>query len=292
MTSVQCVLEMRSILGESPMWHAAERRLYWLDLQKPAVYRFDPSTGRNEPVKAELGRYVGGLVFRADGGLIVDKEDGLHAIDGATGRLTPIADPEPDQPGNWFNDAKVDRRGRIWAGTGDRGETAPTGSLYVFDPDHSWRAVDDNIICSNGPAFSLDGRTAYFSDSYIQQVVRYEIDPATGKVGPRQPFAHIAEAGVFPDGMTVDADGGLWVALWDGWCVRRYTADGKTDREVKLPVPRPTAMAFGGDGYRQLYITTASTGLSEAQLAEAPLSGSLFVCEPGVAGVAEPAYAG
>lgn len=292
MTNVQCALEMRSILGESPMWHATERRLYWLDLQRPALYRFDPARGKNERVEAALGSYVGGLVFGADGGLIVDKEDGLHAVDRATGRLTPIADPEPDRPGNWFNDAKVDRQGRIWAGTGDRGETAPTGSLYLFERDRSWRVVDSNIICSNGPAFSPDGRTAYFSDSYIQQIVRYAIDPMTGAVGPREPFAEITEAGIFPDGMTVDAEGGLWVAHWDGWRIQRYTPDGRIEREVKLPVPRPTAMAFGGDGYRQLYITSASTGLSDAQLAEAPLSGSLFVCEPGVAGIAEPAYAG
>src|SRR3546814_7625467 len=163
---------MRSILGESPMWHAAQRRLYWLDLQRPAIYRFDPASGRNEQVKAELGSYVGGLVFRGDGSLVVDKDDGLHAVDGSSGRLAPLADPEPDLADNWFNDAKVDRRGRLWAGTGDRNEAAASGSLYVFGPDHSWRVVDRNIICSNGPAFSPDGRFAYFSDSYAQPIGR------------------------------------------------------------------------------------------------------------------------
>ena len=162
----------------------------------------------------------------------------------------------------------------------------------MFDRDRAWHAVDDNIICSNGPAFSPDGRTAYFSDSYIQGIVRYAIDPATGTVGPRQGFAKVPDANVFPDGMTVDAEGGLWVAHWDGWRIVRYTPDGKVARTIALPVPRPTAMAFVGDGLRQLYVTTASTGLSDAQLEEAPLSGSLFVCEPGVAGLAEPGYAG
>jgi len=292
MTDVRCALELRSILGESPMWHETEQCLYWLDLQRPAIYRFDPASGRNEQVKAALGSYVGGLVFRADGGLVVDKEDGIHAVDRASGRLLPLADPEPDKPGNWFNDAKVDRRGRLWAGTGDRKEAAASGSLYVFDRDLSWRAVDANIICSNGPAFSPDGRTAYFSDSYVQQVVRYAIDPRTGAVGPRQPFVTVTDANVFPDGMTVDADGGVWVAHWDGWRIVRYTPDGQVERVVTLPVPRPTAMAFGGSDRRSLYVTTASTGLSDAQLAEAPLSGSLFVCEPGMAGLAEPAFAG
>lgn len=292
MTDVQCALETRSILGEGPMWHATERRLYWLDLRRPAIYRFDPASGRNEQITADLGAYVGGLVFRADGSLVVDKEDGLHAVDAASGRLLAIVDPEPDMPGNWFNDAKVDRMGRLWAGTGDRGETAPTGSLYVFDADHSWQVVDRNIICSNGPAFSPDGRVAYFTDSYAQEVVRYAIDPSTGAVGPRQPFVRIADADVYPDGMTVDAEGGLWVALWDDWRIMRYSPDGDADREIRLPVPRPTSMAFGGVDYRQLFITTASIGLSDAQLADAPLSGSLFVCEPGVHGLPEPAYLG
>lgn len=292
MTGVQCAFEMRSILGESPAWHSRTGRLYWLDLQRPAIYRFDPASGRNGQIPAQLGSYVGGLVFRADGALVIADADGLHALDPGGGALTPVADPEPHLPNNWFNDAKVDRRGRLWAGTGDRNEKAATGSLYVVDPDHSWQVVDRDIICPNGPAFSLDGRFAYFSDSYVQQIVRYPIDPATGEIGPRQPFARVTDAGVFPDGMTVDAEGCLWVALWDGWRIVRYTPDGRIERTITLPVPRPTAMSFGGDDYRQLFITTASTGLSAAQLAEAPLSGSLFVCTPGVTGLAEPAYAG
>lgn len=292
MTDVECAHQLRSILGESPMWHPTEQRLYWLDLRRPAIYRFNPASGRNGQVQAALGSYVGGLAFRTDGSLIIDNEDGLHAVDVASGRLTPLADPEPHLPGNWFNDAKVDRKGRLWAGTGDRNETAATGSLYVFGPDHAWQVVDRNIICSNGPAFSPDGRFAYFSDSYVQQIVRYPIDPASGEVGPRQAFVEIADANVFPDGMTVDAEGGLWVAHWDGWRIVRYTPDGKVERTVTLPVPRPTAMSFGGNDYRQLFITSASIGLSDAQLAEAPLSGSLFVCTPGIAGLPEPAYAG
>ena len=292
MLDAHCALEMRSILGESPMWHVAESRLYWLDLRRPAIYRFDPATGRNEPVKAELGSYVGGLVFRADGSLVVDNRDGIHGVDRASGRLLPLANPEPDKPGNWFNDAKCDRLGRLWAGSGDSKETAATGSLYVFERDHSWHAVDGNIICSNGPAFSPDGRTAYFSDSYAQQVVRYDIDPATGEIGRRRPFVKITAPDVYPDGLTVDAEAGVWVAEWDAWRIARYTPDGAFDREVRLPVPRPTAMAFGGNDFRTLYITTASIGLSDAQLAEAPLSGSLFACRPGIAGLAEPVYAG
>ena len=169
---------------------------------------------------------------------VVDKETGIHAVDRKTGELRPLADPEPDMPGNWFNDAKCDRLGRLWAGSGDRHETAPTGRLYVFERDHSWRAVDSGIICSNGTAFSPDGRVAYFSDSCAQQIVRYDIDPATGDIGPRRPFVKIGEENVQPDGMTVDAEGGIWVALWDGWRIERYTPGGKLDRTVKLPVPR------------------------------------------------------
>lgn len=292
MIDAQCALHMRSILGEGPVWHPGQSRLYWLDLRRPAIYRFDPGSGANEQIQAELGDYVGGLVFRADGSMVVNNRNGIHAVDIASGKLTALADPEPDKPENWFNDAKCDRLGRLWAGTGDSNETVASGNLYVFEHDHSWRVVDRNIICSNGPAFSPDGRSAYFSDSYAQEVVRYEIDPVTGEIGERRPFLKITEREVYPDGLTVDAEGGVWVAEWDAWRVARYTPDGTFDREIRLPVPRPTSMAFGGDDLRTLYITTASIGLSEAQLREAPLSGSLFECHPGVAGLPEPAYVG
>jgi sugar lactone lactonase YvrE len=290
-TTASCVLEIRSNLGEGPLWHAAERRLYWLDLLRPAVYRFDPKSRENEHLPADIGTYIGGLVFRARGGWIVVKEDGISAIDSG-GRRQKLLHPEAELPGNWFNDCKCDRQGRLWTGSADRDEKDPTGSLYVIDAGLRARRVDSGIICANGPAFSPDGKVCYFCDSYARQVFRYDVDPATGEVGPRQLFATVPDDGGYPDGMTVDADGFLWNAHWDGWRVTRYAPDGTIDRVIDVPVPRPTAPGFGGADLATLYITSASGGLSEQQLKEAPLSGSLFACEPGVRGLPEPMFAG
>src|SRR5215468_37265 len=280
-----CVLEIRSNLGEGPLWHAAERRLYWLDLLKPAIYRYDPVSGANEQLRAEIGSYVGGLVSRGRGGWIVVKDDGISAVDAVSGQRQVLLHPEADLPGNWFNDCKCDRQGRLWTGSADRGEKEASGNLYVIDAKLAARRVDSGIICSNGPAFSPDGRTAYFADSYVRRIYRYDIDPATGEVGPHRLFATIPDDAGFPDGMTVDAEGFLWNAHWDGWRVTRYAPDGRIDRVIEVPVPRPTAPAFGGEDLGTLYITSANGGLSEGQIKEAPLSGSLFACDPGVRGL-------
>ena len=292
MATAECVLEFRSNLGEGPLWHAGERRLYWLDLLRPAVYRFDPAQGRNEQLPADIGTYVGGLVFRARGGCVVVKEDGIYGLDVAGGGRQLLVHPEADLPGNMLNDCKCDRQGRLWTGSADRGEKDPTGHLYVIDATLRARGVDSGIIVANGPAFSPDGRTAYFADSASYVIYAYAIDPGTGKVGARRVFAQLAKDDGMPDGMTVDDEGFLWNAQWDGWRVTRYAPDGSIDRVIRLPVPRPTAPAFGDEDLKTLYITSASNGLSEAQLREAPLSGSLFACVPGVRGLPEPSFAG
>jgi sugar lactone lactonase YvrE len=231
-------------------------------------------------------------VFRAGGGWIVVKEDGISAIDPATGRREVLLHPEANLSGNWFNDCKCDRQGRLWTGSADRGEKDPTGSLYIIDAKLQVRRVDSGIICANGPAFSPDGKVCYFCDSYARRIFRYDVDRATAEVGPRMPFATVPDDDGYPDGMTVDAEGFLWNAHWDGWRVTRYAPDGTIDRVIEVPVPRPTAPGFGGPDLATLYITSAAGGLSEQQLREAPLSGGLFACEPGVRGLPEPMFAG
>jgi sugar lactone lactonase YvrE len=171
----------------------------------------------------------------------------------------------------------------------------PSGSLYVIE-GQSGRApgrvkqVDSAIVCANGPAFSPDGRHAYFADSVAEEIYCYDVDLDTGLISPRKLFVKTQNGQ--PDGMTVDSQGFLWNAMWDGWRVVRYAPSGEVDREIKLPVPRPTSVCFGGPRMDQLFITTASDGLSERQLAEAPLSGSLFVCEPGVKGLLDAEFNG
>jgi sugar lactone lactonase YvrE len=154
------------------------------------------------------------------------------------------------------------------------------------------RRIDSGIICANGPAFSPDGRTAYFTDSFAQEIYCYNVDLDTGLIGERKSFFRCSPDAGYPDGMTVDAEGFLWCCNWDGWSVTRYAAGGEIDRVLKVPVPRPTSVCFGGPRMDQLFITSASDGLSADQLREAPLSGSLFVCEPGVKGLLDAEYNG
>jgi sugar lactone lactonase YvrE len=292
MFQVECVLKIRSVLGESPLWQPEEGLLYWLDLRKPAIYGFVPATGRNKKLKASLNGYIGAMVLRRKGGLLLLDQRGVFVHDPKTGALRLFAKPAKDMRKLWFNDAKCDRQGNLWAGVGDRKEKRPLGILYRIGPQGRARKVDSNFICPNGPAFSPDGRLCYFADSYANKIYRYEIDPQAGKIGPRHLFAAVPPASGVPDGMTVDSEGGLWCCQWDGWRVTRYRPDGKVDTAIELPVPRPTSVAFGGANLDTLYITSASLDLTARQLKEAPLSGSIFACKPGVRGLLEPRFAG
>ncbi len=287
---VECVLKIRSILGEGPVWNEQEARLYWLDLRKPAIYRYDPATGRNSRVKAGLQGYIGGMVFRRNGGMMIVDQRGIFAVEPKSERLKPFAKPAKEMRQLWFNDVKCDRQGNLWTGAGDRKEAKPIGVVYRLTPRAKATKIDSKFICPNGPAFSPDGRVCYFSDSYACKIYRYDIDPASGKVGSRRLFAAVPEGHGVPDGMTVDAEGGLWCCHWDGWRVTRYDPDGGVDRVIMMPVPRATSVSFGDADLGTLYITSASIDLTRQQLKEAPLSGSLFACRPGVRGLVEPRF--
>ncbi len=267
--------------------------LYWIDLKAPAIYCFDVITRQNRQIPAALGKTIGGMVFARDGRMIVADAEGIHDLSTA-GHRNLLVNPESDQVGNAFNDAKCDPKGRLWSGTADIGETRPSGSLYVIEGQGQRRVrrIDSAIICSNGPAFSPDGRRAYFTDSFAQEIYCYDVDLDTGLIGERKSFVRCSPDAGFPDGMTVDAEGYLWCCNWDGWSVTRYAQSGEIDRVLKVPVPRPTSVCFGGPRMDQLFITSASDGLSADQLREAPLSGSLFVCEPGVKGLLDAEFNG
>jgi len=292
MAEVECILKFRSVLGEGAVWDEREGKLYWLDLRKPAIYRYDPATRKNAKVKAALHGYIGAMVLRRDGGMVVLDQRGIFALDGSSGALKLLAKPAANMRQVWFNDAKCDRQGNLWTGIGDRKEKRPLGVFYRVAPRGKATRIDHKFICPNGPAFSPDGRICYFADSYAFKIYRYDIDLATGKVGPRHLFAAVPEPEGIPDGMTVDSEGCVWSCHWDGWRVVRYDPDGRAIGRIDLPVPRPTSVAFGGSDLKTLYITSASIDLTRQQLKEAPLSGSLFACEPGVSGLVETRFAG
>ena len=291
MTEVRCLLEKRSVLGEGPIWRPRENSLYWIDLKAPAIYCFDVITKQNRQIPAALDKTIGGMVFARNGRMIVVDAEGVHELS-STGHRNLLIHPESDQVGNAFNDAKCDVKGRLWSGTADIGETRPSGSLYVIEGQRRVRRIDSAIVCSNGPAFAPDGRRAYFTDSFAQEIYYYDVDLDTGLISERKSFFRCNTDAGFPDGMTVDSEGFLWCANWDGWSITRYAANGQVDRVLKVPVPRPTSVCFGGPRMDQLFITSASDGLSDDQLKEAPLSGSLFVCEPGVKGLLDAEYNG
>lgn len=290
MAELSCVLPWGAQLGESPVWNARDGMLYWVDILHPAVYRFDPATGRN--AACETGKLVSAVIPAADGRLLVASQDGLEWLDFASGRLDAFANPEAGVNDNRLNDAKCGPDGAIWVGSMRIDATRPTGALYRVDAAGQSQRKEGGITVSNGLGWSPDGRTFYFVDTVPGLIHAYDCDPVTGALGARRDFVRIPLNEGRPDGLAVDAEGGVWCAIWDGWCLRRYLPDGRLDRIIDLAVPRPTSVAFGGPDLATLFITSARTRLPASTLSEAPLSGGLFSCRPGVAGVPVAAFGG
>ncbi len=235
---------------------------------------------------------ISGVWPRARGGLIVARHDGIVQFDADTGRRLPFAHPEAARPANRYNDGKCDRRGRLWIGSLDMGAAPNRGSLFRIDADGTATRMDSGFTVANGLGFSPDDTRMYFTDTGRRTIYAYDFDLARGEIAHRRPFVELAEAQGRPDGLAVDAEGFVWVALWDGWTILRYDPEGRVALRVPLPVPRPTSCCFGGPDLRTLFITSASVRLPEQALADAPLSGALFACVPGVAGLPETPFAG
>ncbi|MGZ8281394.1 MAG: SMP-30/gluconolactonase/LRE family protein [Allosphingosinicella sp.] len=278
--------DVHAVLGEGPVWVASAQQLWWVDIPERRIFRWSEAEGLTT---LEPGLHVCSLAPRAGGGFIGAGYDGFLEI--TEDRITGIGNPEADLASNRFNDGKVDRAGRFWAGTMDRHEREASGSLYRLDPDLSWTRIDSGYRVTNGPAFSLDGRTMYHTDSALQTVYAFDLAD-DGSASNRRVFARFGKGDGYPDGMTVDADDCLWIAFWDGWRVRRLSPAGERLAELGVPVQRPTSCAFGGPELDRLFITSASRGLTADQLSTQPLAGGLFMTRPGVAGVAEPLFAG
>ena len=284
---MECIADVRTTLGEGPVWVAREQALYWVDIPERRLFRWSEAEGLKVH---DLPVHLCSLAPRAGSGFIGAGYDGFLAI-GPELDLARLGNPEPDLPGNRFNDGKVDREGRFWAGTMDRQEREASGALYRLDPDLRWTRVDTGYRVTNGPAFSPDGRTMYHTDSALQCIYAFDLDVAGNATG-RRVFARFGEGDGYPDGMTVDAEDCLWVAFWDGWCVRRLSPAGERLAELPVPVQRPTSCAFGGPALDQLFITSASRDLTEEELAAQPYAGGLFMTKPGVAGITERPFAG
>lgn len=287
-TGIECVADVKAVLGEAPVWVEREAALYWLDIKGRKIFRIDETGERREWATPTM---LGTIVPRAGGGFIAASERGFVAVDLEAGRFDPIGDPEEDRPGNRFNDGNVDRSGRLWAGTMDNAEEQDSGALYRLDSDLEWTRVDDGYRVTNGPAFSPDGRRMYENDSARGVTFVFDLDDAGNATGKRDFIRHGPDDGA-PDGMAVDAEGCLWIAFWDGWCVRRFAPSGERLLQTDLPVQRPTCPAFGGPDLDRLYVTSATIGLDDKALAMQPCAGGLLLMSPGVSGLAERPFAG
>ena len=289
MAEIACVADVKAVLGEGPVWVAAEEALYWTDIEGRLLYRRAFADGDLDQWTVPFR--IGSLAPSKGGGFVAGTDQGLFFADPGRNLYNPIANPERDLPTNRFNDGKVDRSGRFWAGTMDGTEKAAQGSLYRLDPDLSLTRVDEGYSVTNGPAFSPDGRTMYHNDSGRQVTYAFDLDEA-GNASNRRVFASFGEGEGYPDGMTVDCEGCLWIAFWDGWCLRRLSPEGELLEVLQVPVARPTSCAFGGPQLDHLFITSASRDLTEADLAGQPQAGGLFVAKPGVKGLPEKVFGG
>ncbi|MCF2531143.1 SMP-30/gluconolactonase/LRE family protein [Yinghuangia soli] len=268
-------------LGEGPTWDPAAQHLLWVDILGSRIHTFDPASGRTGELTTD--QHVGAVKPRAAGGLVANLRDGVGLYD-VHGDFTWLL--HRPVPGRRGNDAAIGPDGALWAGTMRYDEAPGGGSLFRVTADGSADTVLDGVTVSNGIAWSGDHRLMYYVDSPTRRIDVFTY--ADGHAYERRPWVEIEPGAGFPDGITVDADGAVWVALWDGAAVRRYTPDGRLDRTVDLPVLRPTACAFGGVGLNDLYITTARTGIADPH----PLCGSLLVIGDAGHGLPQPPFAG
>jgi sugar lactone lactonase YvrE len=288
---VECVLKAEAIIGESPVWCPRTKRLYWADIVGQKVHVFNPADGANETFA--LPELVTSISPRRGGGLVLTLRKSFAFFDPKTRKLDVLAEPEPDKPGNRFNDGKCDRQGRLWAGTmGDVDWDSPVGSLYRFDSSAKPTRMEEGICCSNGLGWSPDNKTLYFCESFRYRIHAYDFDPASGSIANRRVFASVDADGAFPDGLTVDAEGFVWSAQPVFGRLVRYDPKGKIERIIDLPVSRGTSCMFGGDDLSVLYVTTMRGTLTDEQLAQEPLAGSLLALRPGVRGIAEVPFSG
>ena len=296
---VTCLVDSKDKLGEGCFWDAATQCLWWLDLIVPsAIHRLYLASGAHR--RWQFSEMVTAMARRRDGTILVGSHRGVNVFDPATGALSPRTRIGADLPGNRGNDGACDALGRFWFGSmmnnvGDLGAdlpiTADTGLLYRFDADGTATVMERDIGVSNGPCWSPDNRIFYFTDSRNQVIWAYDFDLAAGTISNRRVFNDSRDHG-YPDGATVDAEGFLWSARWEGACVLRIDPKGRIDRIVPMPARRVTNVCFGGAQLDTLYVTTARLNLPEEDLRRHPLQGGLFCFDPGVTGFEKHAFAG
>ncbi len=284
------VIDAAATLGEGPVWDEEQQRLLWVDILPGLVHRFDPATGSDDTFG--VGKPVGSASLRRAGGLVLAVEDGFALLDPGWQRLEQVAVIDHAGPPARFNEGKCDPAGRFLAGTMAYDQTPGAGSLYRLDPGLAVTKLLDGVTISNGLAWSADGTTMYYIDTPTQGVDAFHYDIETGRLANRRRVVDIPAAAGLPDGMTIDSDGCLWVALYGGSAVHRYAPDGHLDATVYFPATNITCPVFGARGFDQLYVTSARDGLDERQLAAQPHAGAVFAVDVGARGLPGRRFAG
>ena len=286
--TIDVVVDLKTTLGEGPLWDCEQQLLYWIDSADGRIFR---STAEGSQIRAwDVGQKIGSMALCRDGAhAIVALQNGLSKLDLADGTLTELIDPEADLPNNRLNDGKVDKRGRFVFGSMDTLEESASGKLYSYRPDGSLAVLDEGITVSNGPCWSPDGETLYFCDTWTGEIWAYDYDLDTGAVANRRTFARVdTSSGGAADGATVDADGYLWQALVYGGKIIRYAPDGSVDRVIDFPVRKPTSVMFGGADLDVLYVTSMARPPLPRFPGDGQLRGSLFAIRGlGVHGIPE-----
>jgi len=290
--TVECILDAKARHAEGPVWDAARGVLYWVDITGCALHIYDPRTGCDRAL--DLGQYVCAVAPRAGGGVVAALRQEFAFVDTDTGRITPLGNPEADKPGNRFNDGKCDPAGRFWAGTCALGCDVPgAGSLYRLDPDGRISTMRERVTISNGLTWSPDGGTMYYIDTPTMEILAFDFDPRLGALANPRVVVRVPAGEGYPDGMTGDAEGMLWVAHWGGSRVCRWDpATGRCLRRLSFPAEQVSCPVFGGERLDVLYVTASRLGLSAEALARRPMAGDLFRVEPDVQGVPTHVFAG
>lgn len=274
----EVVSDIRCQLGEGPLWSRRDNAVYWVDILAPALHRL--TLAGREVRSWPMPEKIGWVVERRDRpGFIAGLQSGFAEVTLDPFHVRAIADPEPHYPDNRMNDAKVDHLGCVWAGTMDCDIRKPTGSLYRLDPSFAVTKQDSGYLVTNGPAFGPGRDCLYHSDTGIGVVYRFELTPES-EIRNRTEFIRFPEDWGFPDGMTVDADGGIWIAHWGGGRVSRFTPKGELDRAVRLPASQITSCVFAGADLDRMFVTSAAVDRADEALA-----GALFEIDPGTTGL-------
>jgi len=273
---IDVVCEYKSLLAEGPVWDYKRGVICWIDILNGCIYEYSP--GHQSSKKTQLEQMIGSFALCTNGNFIAALRNGFAFIDRETGKQTMITNPEDHLPNNRFNDGKCDPAGRFWAGTMSLSEDPGAGSLYVLEKNLTCTKKISGVTISNGMSWSPDRKTFYYTDTPTLKVAVFDYDEFTGAISNRRTIIRIDEKDGYPDGMTIDSEGMLWIAHWNGWQITRWNPDtGVKLLSVKLPVAKVTSCTFGGLNADDLYITSAKVDLTKQELREQPLAGSVFV---------------